>query len=255
MGVDRTLEAVNGMFAFGAWDREERTLVLARDRVGEKPLLYGVIGGSFAFASELRALATLPGAPTELDPDAVALLLRFKYIPAPHTIHRGSTSSCPATCSRSGPVRPTSGEPRPYWSLADVAEAGARRPSDRPGGRARRARRLLATAVREPAPQRRADRRLPLRWHRLVHRVDPRRRAARPPLRTFTIASDDPDHDESAAAREVATRLGADHTELLVTASRCARSRCPPSPGSTTSPSPTPRSCRPPGVAAWPGAT
>ena len=55
-GVAATLEAINGMFAFAAWDREERKLTLARDRLGEKPLLYGTIGGRFAFASELRGL-------------------------------------------------------------------------------------------------------------------------------------------------------------------------------------------------------
>ena len=60
-GLDRTLEAVEGMFALALWDRQERTLHLARDRFGEKPLFYGWVGGSFAFGSELKALAALPG--------------------------------------------------------------------------------------------------------------------------------------------------------------------------------------------------
>lgn len=217
-GPEGALEAIDGMFAFGAWDRDERRLVLARDRMGEKPLLYGRIGGRFAFASELRALRALPGAPTELDPDAVALFLRFKYVPAPWTIHRGIAKLEPGhllevTADPGREVRA-----RPYWDLAALAEsASADRLADdratldeldeRIGAAVRSRLRsdvpigaflsggidssLVATHAAEQLPD---------------------------ALRTFTIASDDPDHDESASAREVASRLGAAHTELCVTA-------------------------------------
>ena len=217
-GVDATLEAVNGMFAFGAWDRERGRLVLARDRLGEKPLLYGVVDGRFVFASELRAIATLPGAPTALDPDAVALLLRFKYIPAPWTIHRGIFKLLAGHVLEIGPGPNDIGTPRPYWSLADLAVEGARHPLPATEGTLDELDSLLGSAVEARL---RSD--VPIGAFlsggidsSIVATLAAERLGT--PLRTFTIASDDPDHDESAAARQVATRIGADHTELTVTA-------------------------------------
>src|SRR5690606_35692020 len=87
-GVEKTLDAATGMFAMALWDRQERTLALMRDRLGEKPLYAGFVGGSFVFASELKALANLPGLDTRPDPRALALLLRPNYIPAPYSIYR-----------------------------------------------------------------------------------------------------------------------------------------------------------------------
>ncbi|MFN8016926.1 MAG: asparagine synthase (glutamine-hydrolyzing) [Acidimicrobiales bacterium] len=216
-GVARTLELLNGMFAFAAWDREERTLVLARDRLGEKPLLYGQVGGAFAFAPELQAIRSLPGAPTELDPDAVALLLRFKCIPAPWTIHRGIRKLPPGTWLRVGPGPGEVGEPVPYWSMAEVAEAGSRSRLTDEREALDELDRLLGDAVESRL---RAD--VPFGAFlsggidsSTVSTLAAERLSE--PLRTFTIASDDPDHDESGAAREVADRIGADHTEFLVT--------------------------------------
>ena len=78
------------MLALAAWDRHARTLWLARDRVGKKPLYYGWTGdGTFLFGSELAALRACPSLRTDVDPDALALLLRLDYIPAPHCILKG----------------------------------------------------------------------------------------------------------------------------------------------------------------------
>jgi asparagine synthase (glutamine-hydrolysing) len=89
-GVDEALARANGMFALAAWDTRARELWLARDRVGKKPLYYGWSGdGSFVFGSELAALRAHPALSTTVDSDALALLLRFDYIPAPYAILRG----------------------------------------------------------------------------------------------------------------------------------------------------------------------
>lgn len=82
------LQRFNGMFAFGLWDGDERRLFLARDRLGEKPLYYAEYGRKFAFASELKALLADPEFPREIDSDAVALYLRYGYVPAPYSIFR-----------------------------------------------------------------------------------------------------------------------------------------------------------------------
>ena len=86
-GVEEAVSRCNGMFALALWDRQERRLWLARDRVGKKPLYYGWAGSTFVFGSELKALWRHPAFDNGVDPDALALLLRLDYIPAPHAIH------------------------------------------------------------------------------------------------------------------------------------------------------------------------
>ena len=86
-GVKKTLARLNGMFAFALWDRQNRELTLARDRSGEKPLVYFWNGETFAFASELKALAGLHS--SILDPAAVDAYLALGYVPAPLSIFRG----------------------------------------------------------------------------------------------------------------------------------------------------------------------
>jgi asparagine synthase (glutamine-hydrolysing) len=85
-GVEKTLDRANGMFAFALWDARERELTLARDRVGEKPLVYFRRGSTFAFASELKAL--FPLSDRRLDPAAVDAYLALGYVPAPLSIFR-----------------------------------------------------------------------------------------------------------------------------------------------------------------------
>src|SRR4051794_20177863 len=88
-GVRGALERFNGMFAFALWDRRERQLILARDRLGEKPLYYGGDGARFAFASELKALREVPELALTVDRESLALYARYGYVPAPRSIYRG----------------------------------------------------------------------------------------------------------------------------------------------------------------------
>jgi len=96
VGLERTLARVVGMFALALWDAKEQTLFLARDRIGEKPLYYGWVGGSFVFGSELKALRAHPQWNAEIDRGALALLMRHNYIPAPYSIYRGVSKLAPA---------------------------------------------------------------------------------------------------------------------------------------------------------------
>ena len=88
-GVRTSLERINGMFAFAVWDRQERKLTLARDRMGEKPLYIGWVDANIVFASELKAFRRLPQWKHSVNRQALGLLLRFGYIPAPLSIHEG----------------------------------------------------------------------------------------------------------------------------------------------------------------------
>jgi asparagine synthase (glutamine-hydrolysing) len=97
------LASLDAMYAFGLWDREARRLILARDPFGEKPLYYLDRPDLFAFASELQALATLPGFDATVTRDAVAAYLCWQYVPAPATIYRAARKLPPGSMLSLGP--------------------------------------------------------------------------------------------------------------------------------------------------------
>ena len=88
LGLD-CFEHLNGMFALAIWDGRNDRLVLARDRMGKKPLYYAVSNGRLVFASELKGLMTLPGISKEIEPGSIDLYLTYQYIPHPHSIYKG----------------------------------------------------------------------------------------------------------------------------------------------------------------------
>ncbi len=122
-----------GMFAIALWDRKEKMLHLIRDRLGEKPLYYGLAGRAFLFASELKALKRFPEWDGTINRNALALYLRHNYIPAPYTIYKGICKLQPGTLLVPAVVfRETRAgldfEPVPYWSARDAAEHGLAHP-------------------------------------------------------------------------------------------------------------------------------
>ncbi|HEX5513217.1 MAG TPA: asparagine synthetase B, partial [Gammaproteobacteria bacterium] len=96
-GLDRTLQRLRGMFAFALWDAQERVLHLVRDRLGEKPLYYGMCGGALLFGSELKALRQHPRWSGEICRQSLTQLLRYGYIPEPRSIYRGIHKLPPGT--------------------------------------------------------------------------------------------------------------------------------------------------------------
>lgn len=224
-GIRALLERATGMFAFALWDRADRTLTLARDRLGEKPLYYGRNGrgGPFLFASELKAIAAHPDFDAQVDRDAIALLLRYNNIPAPHSIYRGISKLLPGTflTLRLGDTGPIIEQ---YWSGAATAEAGIRDPL-----------RLPAEAIvdefeklmdRAVGQQMLAD--VPLGAF-LSGGVDSStvvaimQKLSSRAVKTFTIGFREPGYDEAEYARAVARHLGTEHTELYVTAAEARR--------------------------------
>ena len=87
-GIEKTLQATVGMFAIALWDKQKKQLTLARDRLGEKPLYWGWCGSTLLFGSELKALKKHPDFISEINRDALALLLQYNYIPAPYSIYK-----------------------------------------------------------------------------------------------------------------------------------------------------------------------
>jgi len=218
-GLPAALDRFNGMFAFAAWHRPDRTLYLARDRLGKKPLYYGWAGNVFLFASELKALRAHPAFEGEIDPGAVALLLRHNYIPHPYSIYRGIRSLAPATVlAMSNSVR--AGElPRavPYWSHKLVAEQGLERPVREAAEALEQLEALLRDAVKLRMI---AD--VPL-GALLSGGIDSSlvvalmQAQSTRPVMTFSIGFREEGFDEAPHARAVAAHLGTDHTELYVT--------------------------------------
>jgi asparagine synthase (glutamine-hydrolysing) len=220
-GLPATLIRLTGMFAIAMWDRAENSLCLARDRLGEKPLYYGLLGGHLVFASELKALRVLPWGGLEVDRDSLALMLRFGYVPTPHSIYRGIGKLPPGCWLRvprqalGGPDLPA---PQAYWSAREVAE---RCQVDGFAGDSTEAthelERVLGAAV---ASQMHAD--VPLGAF-LSGGIDSsvvvalmQARSERP-VQTFTIGFHEAGYDEAQSAKAVAAHLGTAHTELYVT--------------------------------------
>jgi asparagine synthase (glutamine-hydrolysing) len=219
-GVEPTLRKLVGMFAFAVWDRRTRTLTLARDRLGEKPLYYGWQGSIFLFASELKALKAHPSFRGEIDRRSVALLLRQSYIPSPYTIYRGFRKLCPGSYAQVAVDDSAGREPhaQAYWSLADTVEEAR---SQGFAGSERDATAQLEHCLREAVRgQMVAD--VPL-GAMLSGGVDSSAVVAlmqtqsTQPIRTFTIGFHEEAYDEARHAKAVAQHLGTDHTELYVT--------------------------------------
>ncbi|HEX8135983.1 MAG TPA: asparagine synthase (glutamine-hydrolyzing) [Pyrinomonadaceae bacterium] len=223
-GFERAVRRFNGMFAMALWDRLERRLHLTRDRLGEKPLYYGRMGQTFLFGSELKALRAHPSFRAEVNRDALALFLRYNYIPAPYSIYRnvyklppGTFLSLDARVDDKDAVGQLAA-PQAYWSAREVAEAGVADPFRCTEEEARTE---LETLLSEAVGMRMvAD--VPLGAF-LSGGVDSSTVVAlmqaqsSKPVRTFSIGFTEEAYDEARYARRVAEHLKTDHTELYVT--------------------------------------
>jgi asparagine synthase (glutamine-hydrolysing) len=222
-GVRTSLERINGMFAFAVWDRQERKLTLARDRMGEKPLYVGWVDTKIVFASELKAFRRLPRWKHSVNRQALGLLLRFGYIPAPLSIYEGifklpaasfvkfavEQSAMPLSLqefvSRIGT----------YWSLPRVAIEGLTHPFSGDEVEAIDAlQKLLDDAVRL-----RMEADVPVGVllsggldSSLVSALMQRQSAK--PIRTFTIGFREDRFDEAKYAQRIADHIGSAHTQF-----------------------------------------
>ena len=215
-GPDKAVSRFNGMFAFALWDRQQRKLTLGRDRFGEKPLYYAVLGGTLLFGSELRALRAHPEFSGEIDLGAVALYLRHNCVPAPHSIYTTVRKLPPATLLTVS-TQDLACEPRTYWSARDAAEAGVR--NVYPGSEDEAVDEL--DSLLRDAVKLRMQADVPLGAF-LSGGVDSSvvtalmQAQSTAAVQTFSIGQMDREFDEAPEAARVAHHLGTDHTELYV---------------------------------------
>ncbi|MBS0472151.1 MAG: asparagine synthase (glutamine-hydrolyzing) [Proteobacteria bacterium] len=214
-GFEEMLKQANGMFALSVWDRRERTLYLARDRMGEKPLYYGWQGSTFLFASELKALVAHPAFERRIEPSAVSLYLAHGYVPNPLCIYRGMAQLEPGHYLKVRAAAPagTAPEKRAYWILP--------RPAPQPMEEAEAIDELDALLRNAVKLRMRAD--VPMGAF-LSGGIDSSTIVAMMQdqstdrVRSFSIGFAEDQYDESRHAGEVARHIGTAHTEMHVTA-------------------------------------
>lgn len=217
-GVRATLPKLVGMFAFAAWNDATETLTLVVDRLGEKPLYYGWFHGVFGFASELKSLRAHPAWAGEIDPIAVADYLTHGYIVAPRSIYRGIAKLEPGSVLELPLAREQATKTRPerYWRPTDAVGQGGWDEAPAEVALDELERRLGAAVELQMV----AD--VPLGAF-LSGGVDSSlvvalmQARSRRPIRTFAIGFDEPGYDESPHARAVATHLGTEHAEAVMT--------------------------------------
>lgn len=220
-GLDDTLRQSTGMFAIALWDRESRTLTLARDRLGEKPLYYGYQGNELLFGSELKALRVHPAFRAPIDRGALTHFLRYSCVPASLSIHAGIHKLRPGTSVHFNEASLANRElPKPaaYWSLLSVVATGMMNPfagTDQEAVAALES--ALSAAIRL---QQVAD--VPIGAF-LSGGVDSstvvalmQAQSSRP-VKTFTIGFHEEAYNEAEHAKAVARHLGTEHTEIYVT--------------------------------------
>lgn len=231
-GIEKSISRFVGMFAFGLWDRNTRQLHLVRDRLGIKPLYFGWLGKTFRFASELKSLLASVERP-EIDRGALALYMRYAYVPAPRSIYRNIFKLPPGCRLAIGldhagspqgfvpePDDPAAGwKPIRYWSAKQVVEQGC---TALYGGSDEEALEELHRLLREAVRLRMvAD--VPLGAF-LSGGIDSSTVVAlmqaqsTRPVRTFSIGFKEDEYNEAQHAKRVARHLGTDHTELYLTA-------------------------------------
>lgn len=222
-GLEKALRKFNGMFAFALWDKSEHKLYLARDRFGEKPLYYGLVGNHLLFGSELKSFRVHPMFRAEIDRNSVALLMRYCYIPAPHSIYANIYKLMPASfMAISTDGRQTAefykNAPRAYWLPQDIAENGS---SSHLNCSLEDAINKLDTILSEAVALRMvAD--VPLGAF-LSGGIDSSivvammQKQSNQPVRTFSIGNDIDGYNEATYAKKVARHIGTEHTELYVT--------------------------------------
>ncbi|VAX19931.1 Asparagine synthetase [glutamine-hydrolyzing] [hydrothermal vent metagenome] len=232
-GLENAVKRFNGMFAFALWDRKKRTISLVRDWLGKKPLYYGWCDKTFFFGSELKAIRAHPRFTGEINKQALTLLLRYNYINSPYSIYKGIYKLTPASILTlkyewldgdidfsADPDNPGAGRVKPhrFWSVKEAYAVGAADPYDLSDDEAIE---KLDSLLKDSVGLRMlAD--VPLGAFlsggvdssmvvALMQAQSPR------PVKTFSIGFFESEFDEAVYAKEVASHLGTDHTELYIT--------------------------------------
>ncbi len=219
-GVREAITMCKGMFAIALYDKKEQLLYLLRDRIGEKPLYYGMVGKSLAFASDIGCLTVMDGFDNPINTEVLDLYFIHGYIPAPYSIYEnifkleaGTMAKIKLPFNNLEEIELT-----PYWSVKEIARKGQAnlfKGSEKEA--ADELERLLKEAIAE---QMAAD--VPVGAF-LSAGIDSSTVVAlmqslnKGKVKSFTIGMDEEGYNEAVYAREIAKHLGTEHTELYIT--------------------------------------
>tara|TARA_R110002050_G_scaffold300734_1_gene472047 strand:- start:1903 stop:3831 length:1929 start_codon:yes stop_codon:yes gene_type:complete len=214
-GVKKSVQKFIGMWGFALWDRQDKALILCRDRLGIKPVYWGINKHTLFFGSSLKSFRSHPQWATELDKDALSSYFRFSYVPAPYSIYQGVKKQKPGTIIT---IKSQCNiQEEEYWSMQDVYDKGQAAPleiSDKD------AIDQLEVILKDAVDKRMlAD--VPLGAFlsggydsSLV--VALMQSQSQNPVKTFSIGFNEADYNEAQHAKKVAAHLKTDHHELYV---------------------------------------
>ena len=219
-GIEQSISRFIGMFAIALWDQAQKKLYLIRDRLGIKPLYYGLVNGSFIFASELKALRAFPKFNQSIYRDAIALFLRHNYIPAPYSIYEGIKKLQPGQILTLNVGHDNKPDYKidTYWSATAMAEQGI---SNTFMGSENEAVDQLDTLLKDSIRLRMLSD-VPLGAF-LSGGIDSSlvtalmQTQSNQAVKTFSIGFNEADYNEAKYAKAIAHHLGTNHTELYVT--------------------------------------
>ena len=212
-GIEKTLENINGMFAFAVWDRREKNLFLVRDRMGEKPLYYGLIGDNLLFGSQLKSFTVFPEWQNKIDKFSTKLFFKYGYIPSPYCIFENFFKLEPAHLLKVNLDTIKSPKKYNYWNLASkIANAKSLAEKNQDEYLEKLEKRLLC-CVKE-----RMNADVPLGAF-LSGGLDSSTIVAmmnsnsNKPIKTFTIGFSHKDYDETEKAKKIAQFFGTEHID------------------------------------------
>ncbi|MCR5595099.1 MAG: asparagine synthase (glutamine-hydrolyzing) [Lachnospiraceae bacterium] len=218
-GIEESLNKCKGMFAFALYDRETKELVIARDRIGEKPLYYGYVNGAFVFASELPAIRALNFFDADIDNAVLPFYMRYGYIPAPYSIYKNIWKLEPGSILKikCEVNKYTNFEKSFYWKITDIASYGQAHLFK--GSRQEAANELEKILKDSIKKQMISD--VPLGAF-LSAGIDSStvvsimQAVSDKPIRTFTIGFGEKEYNEADDAAKIAGILGTEHTRMDV---------------------------------------
>ena len=221
-GIQESLEKFVGMFAFSLWDKKNKILTLARDRLGEKPMYYGwqniANGRVFLFGSELKALKSFPDIDLRVDRGSLSLFLKHAYVPNPYSIYENIFSLEPGQflqVSLTNKMTKTVN----YWEASEIIKKGS---FEEYKGTPKEAVKDLKNLLRHTIKSQMISD-VPLGAF-LSGGIDSStvvsimQEQADIPVKTFTIGFNEKGFDEAKYAKSIANHLGTDHTELYISA-------------------------------------
>ncbi len=215
-GIDKALEKAKGMWAIAAFDRESKKLFLSRDRMGEKPLYYGMVNGSFVYASTVNAIMAIKGFSAKINRSVMGVFFNVGYIPAPYTIYEGIYKLEPGTILETAPPF-KEWNTHKYYDISQVALQGQNNLFKGSFSEAvEELERKIATALKG---QMLSD--VPLGAFlsggidstlvvSLMQSISDKK------IKTFTIGFEEEKYNEAVFAKELAAHLGTDHHESYV---------------------------------------